>query len=211
MACAVLASAAITATVVTRHAGAAEPDPRPKTEFEKDVERLDAEAAAKMARWAELAQPGPEHERLGALAGEWGVRTSYWTHPEADPLHADAVIRAEPIFGGRFLLEKHALDDADPSAFGGLTIRGYDNQARKHTLVWLDATGTHMIVAEGEADATGDIITYFATYTDPMDEKPKRIKIVHTRRAEDAYTVTLYEELARELWFKHIHSAATRR
>lgn len=204
-----LAAVSITAIVATRLAVASEPDR--EDEFETDAEILDAQAAEKLARWAELARPGPEHERLAGLAGRWTVRTEYWTHPVAEPIPSTAVVTAEPIFGGRFLLEKHAPDGPGPAEFSGLTIRGYDNQKAKHTLVWLDTMGTHMIVAEGDADETGDTITYFATYTDPMDAKEKRLKLVHERRGDDAFAVTLYEDLAHDLWFKHVHSVATRR
>ncbi len=38
-----------------------------------------------MARSLELAQPGPEHERLAALAGPWDMTMTMWAQPGADP------------------------------------------------------------------------------------------------------------------------------
>lgn len=205
---AIVATAGITAGVMSGD----EP-----TEFEKDVLRLDAEVAAKLQKWGELAQPGPEHERLVSLAGTWHVRTRYWPHPEAEGVLSTSIVTSEPILGGRFLLEHHAPDPAPPDdavsppEYTGLTIRGYDNQKRAHTLVWLDSMGTHMLIGESVPGDDPDTITYMARYTDPLDLEVKRLKLVHERRDDDTYAITLYEDLGRNAWFRHVESVATRR
>lgn len=111
--------------------------------------------AEMMRRHRELAQPGPEHERLAAMTGTWDVELKMWPAPGAEPVTSAGTMSAETIIGGRFLVQTMSLADTDP---GGeqMSIIGFDRRSGEYIVMGMDTAGTYWVTARGPADASGD-------------------------------------------------------
>lgn len=104
---------------------------------------------------AEMGRPGPEHERLQALAGEWEVRTDGRVTG-----HATGRLR----LGDRFLeLEIHS--QSGPVRHAIYTF-GFDRRHGEYTVSAMDETGTYAVHARGTAD--GDRAVLYGTDDDPV-------------------------------------------
>ena len=103
---------------------------------------------------AEAAQPGPEHQRLAGLVGDWVQEITFWPSPGAEPVVVEAAASARMILGGRFL-EVHANSEG-PFATESVTILGFDRRAQEYTVVGLDTWGTYWISAQGGSDGRDD-------------------------------------------------------
>ena len=58
------------------------------------------------------------------------------------------------VLGGRYLMGNYEGDFMG-SPFHGMSCTGYDNGKKKYSSGWIDDMSTGMMVAEGEADASG--------------------------------------------------------
>ena len=112
--------------------------------------------------FAALTRPGPEHERLHALAGNWALSM------DGGPGKGTAEFKT--ILGGRFVTEEVKLP------FGGMTfewlgVYGYDRQKKKYTAVWVDNLDTTTESGEGDMDAAGKVLTLKGQHFDPRTKK----------------------------------------
>ncbi|HEX2162632.1 MAG TPA: DUF1579 family protein, partial [Thermoanaerobaculia bacterium] len=58
---------------------AQEPEPAP----EAAAPEMTPEQAAEMAAWQKAGTPGPEHEKLASMAGDWSIEVRMWMEPGA--------------------------------------------------------------------------------------------------------------------------------
>ncbi len=114
---------------------------------------LDMEMMAKMM---ELAQPGPEHEELARLAGEWEPAISAQMMPGAPPMKESAPATASMILGGRFL-EIVSEGDFMGQPVESRAILGFDRRHEVFTLIALDTLGTYWVTAQGKRGEDGVI------------------------------------------------------
>lgn len=111
---------------------------------------------ALLAVIAEAGQPGEEHKKLEALAGEWTFTNKFWLDPSQPPLEAKGTIHREMILGGRFLEEKiNAVDQDGKPAFEGRGLIGYDSGQKKYTASWVCSMGTSTCSGTGAAESGG--------------------------------------------------------
>ena len=99
-------------------------------------------------RMSEAGQPGPEHERLAALAGVWDVEMKIWPQPDAEPIVAAGRMQSEMILGGRFLRQQVAIESG-PFAGEALSFLGFDRRSSEFTVVGMDTSGTYWVTAKG--------------------------------------------------------------
>ncbi len=121
--------------------------------------------------------PGPEHQRLAALAGSWTGTVKMWMEPGKPPLEEACTAERKLILGGRFLHEE-VKSRFMGQPFTGLGLTGYDNLKKKYTSIWVDNMGTGISSAEGSADAGGKVLTFIREETDPVSGKKFKNKDV---------------------------------
>jgi hypothetical protein len=143
----------------------------------------DDKPKAEHADFANQSKPGPEHERLLALAGKWTL--------SIDGVKETGTAVYKPILGGRFVTEEVKLP------FGEMTfewhgIYGYDKQKKKYTAVWVDNMDTTTEIAEGECDAAGKVITLKGEHPDPRTGKSAKFTWRITRDG-DKLTIEMFE------------------
>ena len=116
-------------------------------------------------------QPGPEHERLGQLVGEWDAEIAFSFAPgQTQTLQAKLVGRS--VLGGRFVM----LEMASPESLmgipiEGMTIHGYDRRTGEHTILGLDTFGTYYVEGAGKGDASTNPIVMRGSHHDPVMDR----------------------------------------
>lgn len=150
--------------------------------------QLDEEARrqALARRTLEAAQPGPEHERLASLAGEWELRVKYWTSPTSEPMVGTGTATNRPILDGRFL-RSEAMMQLGERRSEALTILGYDRRASRYTALRLDTRGTHYLDAEGPYDEGSGAIVVYGEDIDRIGNRTERYTIITRFRGPDEY------------------------
>jgi Protein of unknown function (DUF1579) len=97
----------------------------------------------------EMPKPGPEHEILAKLAGEWsGEETmlpSPWS-PEKRTCHGH--IRGR-VLDGFFVVSDYEQKSGDKVSFRGHGVYAWDPKAQEYLMYWFDSMGGPGGVAKG--------------------------------------------------------------
>ncbi len=124
--------------------------------------------------------PGPEHEGLKRLAGEW-VATI-----KGDGGDSKGVMIAKMECGGLWLATEFR-GDFGGMPFHGRGLDGYDPATKKYVSVWVDSMSTKPLMFEGTMDKAKKTLTLTAEGPG-MDGKPAKFKSV-THYVDDDHQV----------------------
>lgn len=139
--------------------------------------------SAQAALMAELAQPGPEHQRLAALAGTWDVEVRAPGAGDAALARATNTV----ILGGRFLTSE-VSGAVGGVPFESLTIIGFDRGPGVYTAVGFDTFGTFYVTAAGPWDDDENRAVLRGSYADPMTGHAHEYEFVLTIHSPDHFT-----------------------
>ncbi len=142
---------------------------------------MDAKAMEEMMMKA--AAPGPRHELLKKLAGEWNTTVSWTMDPSQPQQETKSTSVVTTLMEGRFCQEQ-ASGEMMGRPFTGMGITGYDNVLQKYVGTWIDNFGTGIMTSEGVPDETGKVINWTWQYPDPMTGKVSKGRMV-TRFLDD--------------------------
>ena len=109
--------------------------------------------ARMMAAWEAYAEVGAPHEALWDRQGAWDATVKFWYAPDAPPEVSQASSTAEPIMGGRYLLERFTSTMPDGAAFEGMGLVGYDNIKKAFVAMWIDSMSSGILIAESTSYA----------------------------------------------------------
>jgi hypothetical protein len=137
-------------------------------------------------RVQEAAQPGPEHERLAALTGEWNLRFAFSPSPAASPVTGTGSASNRMILGGRFLQSESVVQLGNGRS-EGLLLLGYDRRASRYTMLGLDTYGTHYVEAEGPFDEGSGAMVMYGEEHDPIARHTERYTVIVRLRGPDEY------------------------
>ncbi len=167
-----------------------------------------------MAKWAELNQKGPEHERFKKMVGTWDTASKMWMAPDAPPLTSQGTAEFRLLLDGRYVEQIYkcpAMGEGQPP-YEGRGIEGYDRMKKKYVSVWMDNMSTGFMLVEGSADESGKVFTYTGTYNDPMTgQKNKPYRAVLHVLNDDKMTYEMHETDANGKEFKSMEITYTRR
>jgi hypothetical protein len=76
--------------------------------------------------------------------------------------------------------------------FNGIGLTGYDNVIGKYVGTWIDNMGTGIETMQGTADASGKVINWIGTMSDPVTGKPSKNRMVTTIVDGDHHTLDMY-------------------
>ncbi len=113
---------------------------------------LDQDDPPSVEQLLEQSRPGPVHERLGRLAGDWEVIRRYAAQGANETIVEG---RASTILDGRFLVVDFSLESAQGSESFRYTL-GFDRRHDEYSIVVMDTTGTYFVTARG-AESDGVI------------------------------------------------------
>lgn len=162
---------------------------------QEEVPKRDVEAEAEaLAAYLIASNPGPEHERLASLEGEWTVTGLFWTDPQARPITALHSSTLRMDLGGRYLVEE--LEGALwGEEFRGIGITAFDNVAGEYITTWIDNMSTGILILRGTYDSAANAIVMHGEYTDPVTRDTKSLKSVE-RITDDGARVYEHWEVA---------------
>lgn len=163
-----------------------------KKEKEKDkAMEADQATAAQMEAYAVASAPGPMHERLSSLAGEYEVTVKSWEAPGSEPTVTTGMATLEMAFDGRYLTEKFK-GDMFGQAFKGMGLTGYDKVKDKVVSTWIDNMSTGIMMMEGKFDESGKVITTKGEYTDPVTGETGKLKGVTTIESPEKHRYEMF-------------------
>ena len=142
----------------------------------------------------EFPKPGPEHEKLKIMEGEW-VSAIKMIDPESGKTHeTTGSMSAKVDLDGFFLISKFKGSIGE-LPYEGRSITGYDPHKKKYIGVWVDSMGPGVYHTEGEWDKAGK--EYKESMEGPgPDGKPMHFRSVTTVDDDDHMTFTLFMKVA---------------
>lgn len=123
--------------------------------------------AETMAAYMEMAKPGPEHQRLADLAGDWKQSLKIWHEPGAEPVLMEGKVTNTMILGGRFL-ESRGVSGDGPMQTEGFNIIGFDRRYGHYTIILMDSWGTYYVTASGAYDDSSRSAVMSGEAMDPL-------------------------------------------
>jgi hypothetical protein len=150
--------------------------------------------AAEMQAMMKAAAPGPEHQFLAKMVGDWNAEVKFF-QPDgtAMPNTSKGMMHCEMMLDGRFLhmsYEGNVDMGGGPMPFKGAGLAGYDNTKKKYVNVWVDTMSTGMMITEGTRQ--GDTLTSTGKMSDPTTGKDADVKEVVTRIDDNSHKYELY-------------------
>jgi len=142
--------------------------------------------ADRLAQAMELAQPGPEHERLAALVGTWKMETKLWMVPGTEPMTQSGKIESTMILGGRFLMSE-AESGEGFMATESVGLMGFDRRSGEYTTVGFDTWGTYYVTGAGAWDEDRGAIVLSGEDYDAATDHTKIYDFVLTPLSPDTY------------------------
>ncbi|MBD3333610.1 DUF1579 domain-containing protein [candidate division GN15 bacterium] len=144
-----------------------------------------------MAKYMAMAQPGPEHEHLAKLVGEWTSVTTFRMQPGDDPTNVEGTCHNEMVLEGRFLQSRGRASTPQMEA-KSMVMFGYDRMMEEYTLVAFDTWGTYYITAAGQYDEESKSIRLYGEEYDPIMDFTQEYYFKLTFVDEDTFVEELY-------------------
>ena len=132
--------------------------------------------AAAMDVYCKAAAPGPPHELLARMAGNWDTHTKSWMEPGKPPLESTGASEQKMLFEGRYLHQEFT-GDMMGTPFTGIGLTGYDNQKKRYVSIWIDSMSTAIFYFEGTGETENRTITQGCRYEDPV-KGPMKLRSV---------------------------------
>ena len=142
----------------------------------KEAPPMTAEQKAEMEAYMKAGTPGPQHQALAAMAGEYTLKIKSWHEAGAPPTEEGGTARRSMTLDGRVLLEEIASTMMG-TPFTGRGMMGFDNVTGKYWSTWNDSMSTGIMLNEGTCDATGKSCTFTGSWNDPIKKGPVKARM----------------------------------
>lgn len=137
----------------------------------------------------EMARPGPMHQHMGTLAGEWTTVTKFRGTPDAKPVETEGRATLSMILDGRFLREESS------GKFMGKDVKsvklyGYNMDSKHFESVWMYTESTAMLTMTGipeEESGKTNWTGHVEVNGGKMD-----FRLVTQLQDDDHFTVSMY-------------------
>lgn len=175
-----------------------EPEPEPKKSRAELLEEYRRHAA-----------PGPRHELLRTLAGEWTTSMKAWSHPDLPPVASRGEASGRLLYGGRYV-DLETRGKSMGLAFTLRQILGHDNAAQRFELTVLGDTTTALHSAHGPSRDAGRTIRVTGRIVDAVSGARE---VTHVFRIEsaDRFVFESWDTLPDGRRFKVVETVYTRR
>jgi hypothetical protein len=147
-----------------------------------------AEMTPEMKAAMEAMPPGPAHQRLVKLAGDWMVKAKL-VAPGAPAEETEGTAKITSVMEGRFIHEEDSgLMMGMP--YKGAKLMGYNNGSKKYEAVWTYTLGTGMMTMTGTSPDEGKTIKLAASFANEIGVQ-ETLNVTYTFSDDDHFTVTL--------------------
>lgn len=123
--------------------------------------------AEMMKKWQEAMSPGPMHQLLAKLVGDWKVTTNMPNPMTGEETPTIGSAKIESLLGGRYF-KTTQKGEMMGMPFEGIGIDAYDNVAKEFITIWIDNMGTGITTMKGKMNETTKHIEYSGEGLDPM-------------------------------------------
>lgn len=134
-------------------------------------------------------KPGPEHEMLKQMSGEWNA-TIHCSPPGQAPTESKGKMSAKLDLGGYFLVTNFDGELAGMK-FQGHGVTGYDPSKKQYTGVWVDSMSPGIFNVKGEWDKAGKTFSEAMEGPGP-DGKPMKFRSTTEIKDKDSMVFTMY-------------------
>src|SRR5205085_759640 len=143
------------------------------------------------AREAQMkaAAPGPVHQRLAKVAGEYATHGKFTFKPGAPAQESDGSSKLTMILGGRFLQEENQ-GKLLGMPVTSMHLYGYDNATNKYVSVWMYTGATGFMTLLGTSPDDGKTVNYEASF-DAAGGAKQMLKVVMRHIDDDHFSVAL--------------------
>jgi len=155
-----------------------------------DAPKTDAKQDQMMEMMMKASMPGPMHELLKPMAGNWKTTAKSWLKPGTEPSVSEGTCESTWILGNRYLQSTYK-GDMGGMPFEGWGLMGYDNQKQEFVSVWADNFGTGIAMSDGKADPSGKVLTMMTTMPDPQTGAPTPYKMITKVANENQYMMSM--------------------
>lgn len=156
------------------------------TSYSGDTPPEGADQRELMMQYLQLAQPGPEHERLAVYAGSWDVEMTLWLQPGAEPMVIQGTATTRMVVGGRFLMHETRSEDGTMESMG---ILGFDRRSGQYQVMGMDNSGTYFVTAAGPWDEETGTAVLSGEDVDPIMQFTQRYDFVYHFVSADEYRI----------------------
>jgi hypothetical protein len=132
----------------------------------------------------EFPKPGPEHEKLAQLVGEWDATM------EMAGQKSKCTATYKSICGGMWIASDFQ-GELGGMKFQGHGIDGYDLKKKKYVGTWVDSLESSPMTFEGDYDAKTKQLVLIGESAGP-DGKPQKFKNVIDHKDKDHFTFKMY-------------------
>jgi hypothetical protein len=146
------------------------------------------EMSPEMKAAMEAMQPGPAHEKLAKLAGEWTYKTKL-SGAGMPPEETEGTAKITVVMDGRFIHEE-AVGTMMGMPFKGARLMGYNSGAKKYEAVWTYSLGTNMMTMSGPSEDAGKTIKMNASFENEMGAK-ETVNVTYKIADDDHFTVIM--------------------
>jgi len=155
-----------------------------------------------------IAQGGPEHARLTAMAGTWDVEMTFWFKPGGPGVATKATSVIRPILNGLFIEER--IDGTlNGTPFTTLAWTGFNTGTRQYEATRIATTNTSRVVETGRYDEKTKQLELTAEY--PLAGETWRQRTVIQQGSADAMTAASYLSFGAVPEWKGVEIKYTRR
>ncbi len=132
----------------------------------------------------ELPKPGPVHEKLKEMEGDWNAVM------EMAGQKSEGKVTYKSICGGMWLASDFE-GDIGGMKFQGHGLDGYDTNKKKYVSVWFDSMSSAPLVQEGDIDPNTKLLLMTGEATGP-DGKQEKLKSTVETKDKDHFTFKMY-------------------
>ena len=157
------------------------------------VPKLDPQMEEMMKKAAALCTPGPAHQALEPLIGDWNAEVKMWMTPDAPPTITKGTAKNTWTLKGRFV-QQEFNGEFMGKPFRGISFTGYDNVRQKYRSVWIDDMSTTVVTSEGDAEDGGKVVTLGGDYACAMTgDKHKQTKQIFRIISHDKHVFEMHD------------------
>lgn len=160
---------------------------------------------AGMARWMATFKPGPAHERLKELVGDWTVTM------RMGGVESQGSAKASWFVQGKWLQIDTQYSAMDQAILHRTTL-GYDNFKQRYVASFVDSLQTTLNTASGLFGQSGDDLFLWGTIDEPMTpEQDKQVKYVYRGFGQDKWVLEVHDMMIGESNTKVLEFAYVRK
>jgi hypothetical protein len=132
--------------------------------------------------------PGPAHQDLAKLAGDYTTKSSFRPAPDVEPVTSTGTAHLAMILDGRFLAEDNTAEMMGQPVTGKRLL-GYNNSAKHYEGTWMYTMATGTMRLKGTSPDNGKTIDFEATVDD--GKTTQKLQIIMKRIDDDHFNITL--------------------